>query len=300
MSNHEIDQLKIDPELRLLICPLSEYEYSSLEQQILADGCTEPVLSWYGFLIYGYERAEICQKHDIPCEVRKINFRSRVEIVSMLCRRELDGRILPAAQRRYLIGRLYEAERIISAHRAAGTDQHKEKAHRKYSSLRVQNPCSGRQLQIQLGKQYHLNPATVLRYATYAHGIDRLYQTDPEKACGVLEDKLKILSETIMGYGANPAEKKLTEAARRPDKSSAAVPEPVTAGPNIKDMPEFDPDAEINSLALTIPSWVQSMSRTRNTAKFQLITQPGRERLTHELRGLISAADKMLAALEVK
>lgn len=300
MDNHEINQLKIDPELRLLVCPLSEFEYSSLEQQILTDDCTEPVFSWYGFLIYGYERAEICQKHGIPCEVREINFRGRVEIVSMICKRELDSRILPAAQRRYLIGRLYEAERIINAHRSAGTDLRKEKSHREYSASRAQNPYSGRQLQIQLGNQYHLNPATVSHYATYAHGIDRLYQTDPEKAREVLQDKLKIPSKTIMGYGANPAEKKLRETARKSDKSSAAVPEPVATGPNIKDMPEFDPDAEINSLALTIPSWVQSMGRTRNTAKFQLITQPGRERLIRELRGLISAADKMLSALEVK
>lgn len=299
MSNIDANQLKIDPELRLLVCPLSEREYSALEQRIRLEGCPEPVLCWYSYIISGYEQVEICQRLNIPFEIRKVSFRTRVEIVALICKKELERRFLPSAQHRYLIGRLYEAEQIIRAHRVAGTDQRKEKARKEYPAAHAQNLYSGKQIRVQMGSQYHLNPATVTRHATYARGIDRIYQADPEKACAILVDKLKVPVKEIMEYGSNPEEARLPETSEKP-VSPATVPELLETGPNIKDMPAFDPDAEINSLSLTIPSWVQSLARTRNTAKFQLITQDGRERLTQELRRLISAADKMLSALEVR
>lgn len=84
------------------------------------------------------------------------------------------------------------------------------------------------------------------------------------------------------------------------EKSVQPVAEPLPLGPSVKDMPEFDPDAEINSLALTIPSWVQSLKRIRSTVKIPLITDEGRQHLRDELRRLISTASRLDSALEVK
>ena len=38
--------LKIDPELKALIPPLSPAEYAQLEENILAQGCREPIILW--------------------------------------------------------------------------------------------------------------------------------------------------------------------------------------------------------------------------------------------------------------
>ncbi len=67
---------------------------------------------------------------------------------------------------------------------------------------------------------------------------------------------------------------------------------------SIKDMPAFDPDAEINSLALTIPSWISSINRTRSVAKFSLLTLEGKNQLEQELHRLQQAAQIMLLALK--
>lgn len=81
---------------------------------------------------------------------------------------------------------------------------------------------------------------------------------------------------------------------------SQSQAEPLISGPSVKDMPTFDPDAGINSLALTIPSWIQSLQRTNFTVDFSLITEAGRKQLRNELRHLISAADTLNSLLEVE
>ena len=67
---------------------------------------------------------------------------------------------------------------------------------------------------------------------------------------------------------------------------------------SIKDMPVFDPDAEINSLALTIPSWISSIDRTQSAAQFPLLTIKGKKQLEPQLYQLQKAIQIMLHALE--
>ena len=47
--------------------------------------------------------------------------------------------------------------------------------------------------------------------------------------------------------------------------------------PSVKDMPSYDPDAEISSLTLTIPSWCSSLSRAISHADLQAVTDHARK-----------------------
>ncbi len=288
------ENLKINPRLRLLVLPLTAAEYAALEQELLTVGSQKPVQCWYSYIISEFERVEICKKHNIPFQVVQINFRSEVEIVAQICERELQGRILPSDMRRYLIGKLYNAEKIIAAHRAAGTDRYKEKHHRKSSRVKDKTDVRLSHIRERLGSQYHLNPATITRYAAYADGIDNIFRDDPQMVMQILNGTKKMPVDIVRSHAASYG----TIACSAKDSQHSQESFPV--GPSVKDMPEFDPDAEINSLALTIPSWVQSLKRTRSTAKFSLITDNGRYRLQDELHQLISTADKLRSALEVK
>lgn len=291
------DNLKIDPELRLLVFPLTDAEYASFEEKLASGIYNEPVVCWYGYIISGFEQVEICQKNGIPFEVQKVGFCSKVDIISLICKRELKNRVLPYSQRRYLIGKLYNAETVIRAHCAAGTDIFKERAHRECSLVQTAGECGVVSIREQIGKEYHIDPITVSRYGTYAQGIDLIFQKSHKKAQRILKGELKIPVKNIMQYGLNPSEDLLIE---RTVKSVKKIvePESMPVGPSIKDMPAFDPDAEISSLALTIPSWIHSMNRTRSTAKFPLITEQGRNKLIRELSGLISTAEKLRSALK--
>jgi len=66
----------------------------------------------------------------------------------------------------------------------------------------------------------------------------------------------------------------------------------------IKNMPAFDPDAEVSSLTLTIPSWISSITRTRKIADLQSASEPAKEKLRVQLRSLRQATKAMLRALE--
>ena len=57
--------LKIDEEVRRLVFPYSQKEYAALEQRILQEGCRQPVVVWYGYIIRGFEQYEICNSNGI-------------------------------------------------------------------------------------------------------------------------------------------------------------------------------------------------------------------------------------------
>lgn len=113
--------------------------------------------------------------------------------------------------------------------------------------------------------------------------------------CGTEKKPVDVVRSHADSYATAACSERRTVA-----KNSQHSQEPLPLGPSVKDMPEYDPDAEINSLALTIPSWVRSLNRTRSTAEFSHITDNGRYRLGEELLQLISTADKLRSALEVK
>ena len=79
MSRHKHAKLKIDPEFKALIPPLSIDERKQLEENIITEGCREAICIWHGIILDGHNRYEICTKHGIPFNIRTINVTSREE-----------------------------------------------------------------------------------------------------------------------------------------------------------------------------------------------------------------------------
>lgn len=77
-------------------------------------------------------------------------------------------------------------------------------------------------------------------------------------------------------------------------------PEPATEvpQPSVKDMPAFDPDAEVSSLALTIPSWSSSIKRTHTTANLSIISPYAKKRLLSALETLEASIDELRCAIK--
>lgn len=290
------EKLKINPRLRFLVLPLTTSERAALEKELLTVGSQKQVQCWYNCIISEFERVELCKKYNIPFQIVQVNFRSEVEIVAQICERELRERILPPDMRRYLIGTLYNAEKIIAAHRVAGTDRYKEKHHREPSKAKCQADVRLSHIRERLGTHYHLNPATITRYATYAEGIDNIFHDDSQMAAQILCGEVKMPVDVVRSHAIHDSFISCVEK-EAPAKNTQDHQELLPAGHSVKDMPKFDPDAEINSLALTVPSWVQSLNRTRSTARISLTTDEGRRRLCEALHQLINTADKMRSEL---
>ena len=59
-------RLKTDEEFKHLIRPLRQREYTQLEQNILSDGCRDPIVVWNDVIVDGHNRYEICMRYGIP------------------------------------------------------------------------------------------------------------------------------------------------------------------------------------------------------------------------------------------
>ena len=99
-------ELKIDEEFKTLIPPLSADEFDQLKQNIISDGCREPLVVWNGVIVDGHNRYNICTKNDIPFKVLKKQFEDRNEVIRWIIMNQFGRRNLTPYQRSELAIRL--------------------------------------------------------------------------------------------------------------------------------------------------------------------------------------------------
>ena len=119
--------LKIDPEFQSQIPPLTDDEFKQLEENILKEGkLISPLIVWGNTLVDGHNRYAILQKHpEIYFSTMPLRFENREEAVAWICRNQLGRRNLSPEQKRYLLGKQYEAEKKAAKRPAAFEEQHR-------------------------------------------------------------------------------------------------------------------------------------------------------------------------------
>lgn len=319
MNDFECYELKIDDEFKNLIPPLSADEYQQLKQNIIQEGCREAIITWNGYIIDGHNRYKICSQIGISFQVYSLNLHSREEVIAWICTNQLGRRNISGETRKYLIGKRYEAEKVIGTANAVGSNQYVRKVDK---SKKWVHPNSNRTLQktaMRLGSEYHISHATVNKYAIYAHALDMLGKKEPEIVPKILSGRIKLSHENLIelsklpnadvkrlsqlisnsaadfvGYSGTRSELQGSIMSGKESKQSNLQ---IPSG-SIKNMPAYDPDAEISSLALTIPSWVSSIDRTRSTANLSIVSSNAREKLEKQLAVLKKTIEDTLTAIK--
>lgn len=93
-------EYRIDPELNEVLPKLSDADYKALEQSLLTEGYKgAPIMVWGDIIVDGHNRYEICNKHNIPYEVKEIEFESKEEVIIWMVRQQLGRRSLTPLQR---------------------------------------------------------------------------------------------------------------------------------------------------------------------------------------------------------
>jgi len=110
-------KLKIDPDFKNLIPPLSAEEFTQLEENIVSEKrCREAIAIWKGYVVDGHNRYTICQRHRIPFGVVRMNFASKEEALIWIAEHQLGRRNLSDAVRIEIASRraeLIKADRPI-------------------------------------------------------------------------------------------------------------------------------------------------------------------------------------------
>lgn len=312
-------KLKCDKEFMMLKQPLPEDAYTSLEEDIFDNGCTSPLLVWENTIIDGYKRYEICHTWQFDYQTKQIDFSCREEALLYICIDQLNRSDLSKEAICYLIGKRFEIEKTLNTQKAANLLYEEQTAQKIHSVGRHTNFSF--QTAIELGKEYHISHNTVYKYGIYARHIDIIWDKEPEIVRKIFSGKLKISHENVIelarlpkgnirtlnehlsksgiehiGYSdmRHELQWKRISAATNPAQRREKPPTPDF---EIKKQPKYDPDAEISSLSLTIPSWVGTIKRVCDNTNFPEISQTAQDKLLRQLHLLYEAVQPLLDQL---
>lgn len=313
----------IDDELRLMVQPLLKDAYLRLEADILKKGCREPLKLWRGILVDGMNRLSICTRRNIAYRTEELEFSDRNEVIAYIAAIQLLRTDIPEEVRRYLIGKRFEAEKAIAINRkladwnlyARNADLNglpyrlfnPSQLPKQYHSLR--NPTA-----LRLAQEYCVSADTIDKYAKYARAVDAVFRKDPMLIKMLLSGKYKIPQSAIITLAKRSAqdiqryrEKITTEMNMRDGMRprvllrnsqhkfvSPAHNDGAALKIGVKDVPKPNPDAEINRLSLTLPSWTDSIIRVHKGTDFETVSVDSRHKLENALSTHQEAVTLML------
>ena len=197
-----LNALKIDPEFQGKIPPLTFEELNQLESNILRDGrIINPIIVWEGLIVDGHNRFTIAKKHpEIPFTVHEKAFANRYEAIIWICKNQLGRRNLTPEQKKYLIGKQYEAEKS-----AKGGDR-KSKVSQSTGQngpLIDEHPTRKR-----IAAENGVNDSFVKRAEQFSKGVDAAEEAVPGTRQKVLSGKVKPTAAEIASVARAPPEER--------------------------------------------------------------------------------------------
>ena len=187
--------LKIDPEFQNQIPPLTDDEYKQLEENILKEGkLLSPLIVWNNTLVDGHNRYAILQKHpEIYFSTMPLRFEKREEAIAWICRNQLGRRNLSPEQKRYLLGKQYEAEK--KAAKIFRGNQYT--LAKKSGGTHDDNHHSGKKTCDRIAEENGVSRASVLRASHYTRGIDIADNLSPGIKQKVFSGEVKFTNEEM-------------------------------------------------------------------------------------------------------
>ena len=198
--------LRIDPEFASRIPPLTDDEYQQLEANILEDGVViNPIIVWNGVIVDGHNRFRILEKHPhIKYTVYEKSFVDRFTVLAWICKNQLGRRNLTKQQKKYLIGKQYEAEK--ASHGASDGfrgNQHQELVSSQNGNL----PTSSKTCE-RIAGENGISKNSVLRAEAFSKAVDLADEIEPGIRSDILSRKIKATAKDVEDIiQATPAER---------------------------------------------------------------------------------------------
>ena len=311
----------IDPEFKRLLPELTSAELAQLESNILKDGCRDPIVVWNNTIVDGHHRYEICKRNRLSFKVETLEFGCREEVLRWICLNQLGRRNVSPELLRYQIGKRYNVEKVLTAHNPKGRNQYTEGA----SEVLMRPPTDRRMgTAASIAKAYNVSHFAVHTYKDIATAIDTIAEKDSRLSERYLTGQLRVKKDDLVTIAdMNKFQiRALTNSLMRQKKTicrSQDVLEALSSRdlqrenqtarerrqaqamatmPSVKDMPAHDPDGEVASLSLTIPSWNSSIGRVFNKTNMHEISDKAKTQLRVELMTLRDSIDLILLAIE--
>ena len=237
-----LNALKVDPEFQGKIPPLTFEELNQLEANILRDGrIINPIIVWEGLIVDGHNRFIIAKKHpEIPFTVHEKEFADRYEAIIWICKNQLGRRNLTPEQKKYLVGKQYEAEKALIPN---------EKGANQYTSLvggQNDHQPKNEKTRARIARETNTTDSFVRRAEVFAKGIDAAEEAVPGTRQKVLSGEVKPTAAEIASVARAPPEERpalVAEICKPKDQKKAAAVE-TTSSPAAKPLSDSSTSEE--------------------------------------------------------
>ncbi len=278
MNADNITEIKINPHFDRLVQPLNEWEREKLRQNLTLSSEVPLIHTWHHTHLCDRYLHELCLEEHIPYTVTELDFDDCIKAALYICSTQLSKDNLTAEYRKYLIGQKFSYMILTSDD----------------SKL----PDSKYTVAATIGHELYISAGTVMKYNLFARSINEVFDQSTVFAQRILLGKTKVSHENVLELARLMPEEiksiastvieenadhinlsyirnevkwshihKQAPVSRREQKEQK-IAKPAA----IRQMPQYDPDAEVNSLCMTIDSWISSIQRVHNSDNFQKIT----------------------------
>ena len=152
------------------------------------------MIVWNNTLVDGHNRYAILQKHpEIYFSTMPLRFENREEAIAWICRNQLGRRNLSPEQKRYLLGKQYEAEK--KAAKIFRGNQYT--LAKKSGGDHGDNHHSGKKTCDRIAEENGVSRASVLRANHYTRGIDIADNLSPGIKQKVFSGEVKFTNEEM-------------------------------------------------------------------------------------------------------
>lgn len=174
-------ELTISKDLSEFIIPLGKEEFSQLEQNIIAEGCREPLIAWKRdngslLLVDGHNRYKICKAHNLPFKVKTLSFSNIEEAKVWMVDNQIGRRNLTPDQLSY-----YRGAKYLSLKKVKGG----------YENVKAKGSKDGATSE-QLADKFNVSESTIKRDAKFAEGLNIIARSNPKLKLKILSGEVKV------------------------------------------------------------------------------------------------------------
>ena len=281
--------IKINPRLNRLIQPPNEREIEKIRQDYILSSETPVIHIWNDYHLADQYLYMVCVNNNIPFSIAELSFDDWTKAAIYVCSIQLTKNNLSAEYRKYLIGQKFQF--IVTE------SEDNKQSDTKYRTAAI------------MSHELFMSAGTVMKYNTFSNAVNVIFDQSPDLAQRLLLGKTRISHENMLELSRlKPEEIKAIATSviddnidhitlsfirnevkwshiqnRAPVSRRERKEQKMSRHAAIHQMPQYDPDAEVNSLCMTIDSWVSSIQRVHNSENFQKITNKARFQLMKKL-----------------
>ncbi len=295
MNTHEYNlTFKTDPFFERLIQPYSMSSVSELKQSLMQDESLREVHIWKGYYLNDKQKHELMLKMGLTYKIKEHNFSNRNFAALYICNEQQKRNDLTAEYSKYLIGMEFHYKKVLRYNAIPDEENGGSKKYHLAESI---------------AKERFVNSSSVVRYYALSDAINTIADMEPDLSNKILMGTIRISRDNILELsrlrkdevknvvkiaaerGVDKIDTSLIRYAvkNRYAKNSKSVIQinqeriNSTKPPAIQQMPAYDPDSEVNSLCMTIGSWVSSIERVNNKVNFARVTPKAKIQLIQKL-----------------